>query len=366
MALLTVQFGMQPMLTKKFTPPGICKSSFVMLQEMIKFSLAVFMLCISGGLNRNGALEGWSFASWLKVAAFPAFLYSIQNIAALKAYQNLDGVTFVVLNQTKTLSAALCCYLLMGRKQSLMQIVSLFLLLASALVIEDIIAIDNIIEQLLSSVDILFHHNEQIIDGATNFAKGQMLDKEERVGRNTETFGLNHHLIHGVMPVLLASFISGLAGAISQRNLQSDGGKGRNSYLFSAELCVASIIILSFSLLTTNDGQMIYKNGFFNQWTYQTLIPIISNSIGGILVGLVTKHAGSVRKGFALIFGMLFTGLIQSWVPVEEESDGDNRANNKMMVSREQIIGGVLAAVSLWIHATNPHVEKRGKELKQD
>ena len=53
------------------------------------------------------------------------------------------------------------------------------------------------------------------------------------------------------------------------------------------------------------DGQMIAEQGFWSGWTPATWIPIITNSMGGIIVGLVTKYAGSVRKGFALIFGIL-------------------------------------------------------------
>jgi len=154
------------------------------------------------------------------------------------------------------------------------------------------------------------------------------------------------HFTHGVTPVLMASFLSGLAGAISQKNLQSASGcgssGGRNPYLFSSELCVASLFLLTFSMAFSEDGQRIRSNGFFDQWTPQTLIPIIVNSMGGIIVGLVTKYAGSVRKGFALIFGMLFTAFIQSVL------DGNP-------VSSEKLLGGLIAAISLWMHATNPH-----------
>lgn len=314
-----------------------------MVQESLKFILAISMLLISGGFKQ--AIEGWSITSWLKVAAFPAFLYSIQNICALLAYQNLDGVTFNVLNQTKTLSAALCCYFLMGRKQSRLQVLSLFLLLGSALTIEKIISIDFILGGWIESL-------------------GQGMTEES----NTIPSLSNRHLTHGVVPVLLASFLSGLAGAISQKNLQTTSSptkqnhatkttSGRNPFLFSAELCIASILLLSLSLLASDDGTTIAENGFFHRWTVPMLIPIVTNAVGGIIVGLVTKTAGTVRKGFALIFGMLVTGLVQSGV--EEEGGG---------VSKEQIVGGILAAVSLWMHATNPWIAGGGdkKVVKQE
>jgi UDP-sugar transporter A1/2/3 len=59
------------------------------------------------------------------------------------AYQNLPPFTFNVLNQTKTLSAALCCYIVIGKPQSKHQVAALLFLLLSALVIERVVPITN-------------------------------------------------------------------------------------------------------------------------------------------------------------------------------------------------------------------------------
>lgn len=314
MFLLSLQFAFQPLLTRTYTPNEICRSTVILMQELLKFLLAFFMLMISG--SYRPAVAGWTISTWATVAFVPAALYSLQNMAALQAYQTLDALTFNVLNQTKTLSAALCCYLVMGRRQSLMQVISLFILLISALIMEKLIPLDFFSKATVSTIEI------------------QGLE--------------SHHWTHGVAPIILASFISGLSGALSQKNLQAQGG-GRNSYLFSMELCAASALILFFSLLMSPDGKTIAKEGFWNGWTLTTWIPILTNSIGGIVVGLVTKYAGSVRKGFALIFGMFLSGVVQAFITAEG-------------VSIEQSVGGALAGLSLWMHATNPYVSKEKKE----
>mmetsp|Transcript_21272 Transcript_21272/g.40394 ORF Transcript_21272/g.40394 Transcript_21272/m.40394 type:complete len:349 (-) Transcript_21272:64-1110(-) len=309
MALLAIQFGIQPILTRTYAAPGINKSTVILMQEILKFALAFVMLHVSGA--RETALKGWNISTWISVAAIPAALYAVQNLAALKAYQNLDALTFNVLNQTKTLSAALCCYFVMGRSQSMVQIGALFLLLVSALVMEGIVP----------------------LPGLTSTTTSSSSDEE----RHWET----RHLVNGVLPILVASFLSGLAGALSQQNLQKSGG-GRNAYLFSMELCVASVVILTTSLAVSSDGRQLFEKGFWEGWTPLTFIPIFSNSVGGIIVGLVTKYAGSVRKGFALIFGILLSGVAQAvWQP-------------ETKIKPEQIAGGVLAAISLYLHATNP------------
>lgn len=310
MFLLSLQFAFQPMLTRKYTSPNICRSSVILMQEMLKFLLAFFMLTVSGSSKK--AVSGWNVTTWATVAFIPAALYALQNIAALQAYQTLDALTFNVLNQTKTLSAALCCYYVMGREQSYVQIISLFILLLSALIMEKIVPLDFFSSSL------------------------EIPELESR------------HWTHGVAPVMLASFISGLSGALSQKNLQAQGG-GRNPYMFSMELCAASAIILFSSLLMSPDGKIIAKEGFWNGWTSTTWIPIFTNSVGGIIVGLVTKYAGSVRKGFALIFGMFLSGIVQTFITDEG-------------VSLAQSVGGILAALSLWMHATNPPVSKEKKD----
>jgi hypothetical protein len=56
MCLLALQFGMQPTLTRRYTPGGICRSTVILMQEILKFVLAYTMLNISG--SKKSALAG--------------------------------------------------------------------------------------------------------------------------------------------------------------------------------------------------------------------------------------------------------------------------------------------------------------------
>jgi UDP-sugar transporter A1/2/3 len=305
LSLLAILFGTQPFFQKKYVPKTICRSSVVLAQEVTKVATAASLLWASGGWAK--ATASWSTQSWCVHALLPGCIYSLQNYCTLMAYQNLPPFTFNVLNQTKTLSAALCCYFVIGKPQSKFQVVALLLLLLSALVIERVIPITN-------KPDTRHYSKEQLFDRKT-------------------------YLLSGVVPVLLASFLSGLAGALSQRSVQSTG---RNAYLFTMELSVASCLFLITSLLLNSpDGRTIAEKGFFHGWTPTTIIPVLTKALGGVVVGLVTKHAGAVRKGFALIFGLLLSGILQS--------KGER-------VTSEQVAGGILAAISLWMHSRFPYV----------
>lgn len=96
-------------------------------------------------------LKGWNLSESLQVAALPAILYAIQNVLIQHGYNFLNSLTFNLLNQTKvtnlsfrdlivphiqqTLSAALWLYLLMGQRQSYMQLFALFLMSVAGTVI---------------------------------------------------------------------------------------------------------------------------------------------------------------------------------------------------------------------------------------
>lgn len=88
------------------------------------------------------------------------------------------------------------------------------------------------------------------------------------------------------------------------------------------------------------------QDGFFHGYTLTTLIPIINNSMGGILVGLITKLAGSVMKGFALIVGIILSVFFQALL-----GTGD--------VNREHYVGSILVVLSVYFHTRFPYHEKR-------
>ena len=316
MVVLALQFACQPLLTQAFAPTNIVKSSYVLAQELARLLCASFLLVSTGSWST--ATAGWSWRARLPVVGFPSLLYVIQSYCSLMAYQNLSPITYNVLNQTKTLSAAIFCFFLLGQAQSPLQVVSLFILLLSALVMEDMIPLP-----FLRSTESL----------------KQELNEPETVVSEKKTYFLK-----GIVPILSASLISGLAGAWVQRSVGS-----YNSILFSLELSVVSILLLGLNtarreLISVNGSTDTPQRSWTQGWTLRTWIPVITNALGGITVGLVTKYAGAVRKGFALIVGVFLSGVLQNVVQPSKR------------VQPQQWVGGALAALSLWMHARFPPV----------
>jgi UDP-sugar transporter A1/2/3 len=326
MALLCLQFALQPVLTRSFASKKIERGTYVLMQDVARFLISLATLSfLNGGLA--AVTKTWTLTSSLQAAGIPSLLYLVQNLFSLMAYQHLSPITYNVLNQTKTLSAAVFCYLLLGQKQSPQQMVALFLLVLAAIVMEG--------------------------------SLGKLLTRSKSK-ETTESNESDDSFLSGIIPVLIASMTSGLAGALSQKSLQTHS---RNAMLFNMELSVFSMMIMSVSSVfktvrqktTKETDEAIVDNekqpySMWRGWTKQTWIPLLTNAVGGILVGLVTKYAGAVQKGFALIIGMFLSGLLQNYLPAGE---GDGLKGAKKVTST-QWLGGAFAATSLWLHSSFP------------
>lgn len=111
------------------------------------------------------------------------------------------------------------------------------------------------------------------------------------------------------------------------------------------ELAIFSSFFLLITLAAGSpDLKQIKDHGTSHGWTWKTWVPLIANSFGGILVGLVTKYHGAVIKSFTMIFGMVLSGVLQQ-VILSKQGDA---------VTREQIAGASLGALSLYLHASFP------------
>ena len=314
MILLAFQYTSQPPITRRFLDSRTNKKAVTLVEEIFKIGIALTFFLSCGKDVVAAELAGWTLKSSLLLAGLPACLYATQGVLTYLGYQNTDSITFNGLNQTKTLSAALWCYLLMGKRQSLVQMVALAILFFSALLFNGTLSFSG-----------LFNRNSKENPIAEEAAHKTSLSK-------------------GVLPCVGAAFISGLAGALSQKGVQVAGGKGRNAYLYTMELGLYSSIALITSMFATKNGRQALgdeEGGIFKYWTFGSFIPVAVRALGGILTALVHKHAGATRKGFALILGLIMTGICQSVVEGEK-------------LSTDELSAMVLVILSSYLHITFP------------
>ncbi|CAK9048141.1 unnamed protein product [Durusdinium trenchii] len=261
--IISIQFGVQPLLVKQFIDKQCVTSSVVLSAELAKIVGCLFIMFSDDTAER--CFRNWKLQDCLLAAGIPSVTYLIQNFCVQVAYQNLDGVVFNVLNQSKVLFTAFFSFLLNGRTQSLFQCIALVLVTAGGILVS--------------------------LPGGSSEAH-----QENRAW--------------GLVCAIFASGLSGFGSGITEWALQK---RGRNSFLLSLELATMGCLILVTTLLLglSPDSVRMKEFGFFAGWRATTVIPVLTQGLAGIIVGIVTQVAGGVRKVMATICGLILTCLLQ-------------------------------------------------------
>ena len=363
--VLSVQYGAQPLLTKKFISRKVSSLGVVAATECVKIVLCLISMRMQGPreIRRQfGKVRLNVFA----LSVVPAVVYSIQNMLMQYGYHSVDAVLFNCLNQTKIIWTALFVYVVFGTKQTFVQCLSLLGLMLASVILQ----IKEILEPAVDA-----QKTFGSMDGANGGnADGMTVIEEEEYTRYL-----------GVIAVTAASCLSGLASTSTQISLQA---LRRPAQILTIEMAIASIPIIYFvhvSKLAFNDEVLVQQthphlqegqdaaaamiasdpllardpsndylvsstavrrllyagstewSSMFDHFTLLTFVPIFTSAVGGICVGLVTKNLGSVAKGFAITIGLILTGIIESITRVE-------------MLQTEQIIGLLLVGVCTHAH----------------
>ncbi|KAJ1490196.1 hypothetical protein T484DRAFT_1777724 [Baffinella frigidus] len=170
--LLALQFGVHPILVREFVSSDVHVSSTVLLQEAVKLCLSIGLFLLDSSANHRSIWKSLTLKESLEFAFVPAILYALQNLLIQSGVHHVPFITFNLLNQTKIIATAGCLFLLMGQRQSPLQILALTLLMGGS--------------ALLCSPE-----------------------GDEPSAHGTEFW-------RGVVPILAATVTSGLAGSLSQ------------------------------------------------------------------------------------------------------------------------------------------------------
>ncbi|GMG14651.1 unnamed protein product [Phytophthora fragariaefolia] len=253
----------------------------------------------------------------MATTVLPALIYVLQNLLNHAAVVALDGVTFNVLNQTKIIWTALLVYVLLGRRQSPLQIVALALLCVAAVL-------------MTASWE-----DEQ--------------REPEGDARATDAAAFT-----GMYQALLGAVLSALAGSIIQRALQREK---RNQYMVTVELsCLGEMTLLALALVqgglmptTTGSGEGDSQDNMWEGWTIMTLAALMCQALGGVLVGFVIRDCGNVEKSFAVVGGMGLTALLETYF-------------NGKPFGHNALVAMALVAISTSVYTLNPPVDASADE----
>ena len=261
-ALLAAQYAGGPFLRDAYAADA-SPVSLVLATECVKAALSLARLRVESRSRTLGVTH-----ESLSRAAAPAGVYATQNLLlARAAASGLGATAFNCLNQTKIVSGAICLYLARGERQSAVQMVSLFAVVAAGMYLS--------------------------ASGEDDRARG--------------TASASAAAALGAAYAATASALSGLSGALCQTLLQS--GETTPAKMTLEMAITGAPMVLMVEKATR--GTFLPSDAFAG-WTPATLVPVTWAAIGGVLVGEITKRVGSIAKGFAVVCGLVLTGVLQS------------------------------------------------------
>ncbi|EGD80513.1 UDP-N-acetylglucosamine transporter [Salpingoeca rosetta] len=195
----------------------------------------------------------------------PAGLYTLQNTLQYMAVTYLDAATFQVTYQLKVLTTALFAVVLLGKRLSLMQWISLVMLTAGVALI-------------------------------------QMPDSE------TEDEHSIAERFMGLIMVVTACFSSGFAGVYFEKVLK---GETAGVWVLNVQLAGMGVIIALSSVLYSHYDRVM-KQGFLYGYNKEAYIAISLQAFGGLIVAVVVKYADNILKGFATSISIILSSIVSA------------------------------------------------------
>ncbi|EUB64956.1 UDP-galactose translocator [Echinococcus granulosus] len=261
-------------------------SSVVILSEIMKFSISSLVLFHEGLFKR--AISGiyYDTCDFLRTCV-PALIYVVQNNTIIFALSCLDATVFQVTYQLKLLTTTIFSVLFLRKSISFLQWISQIVLFIGVAVVQ------------------LQDHVAQSSTPTPHDASGAA----------------------GLMAVLFASVLSGFAAVYFERILKHSP---KSLWTRNFELSLASIAIALVGQ-AVGEGGRVSEKGFFYGFDWLVWTTVALQSVGGILVALVVKHADNILKVGAAIFSYLLLLCVWS-ISQDKASDSASILSTRFCV----------------------------------
>jgi UDP-sugar transporter A1/2/3 len=282
-------------------------STAVFINEIVKLIVCTIMT-IRETINDTGRFYPQDFLkevfggdAWK--LAVPAMLYAIQNNLQYVASHALDPSTFQVTYQLKILTTAIFSVILLNRSLPLLKWTSLVMLTAG-------IALVSVEESNNRNGRSSIKQDPELTPTAS--ALGELLDQQNggavaaaAAGAIPSVSNDRPEFVVGLMSVLIACILSGLAGVYFEKILKNTQG---SIWLRNIQL---SSFSLPFSLLAVylKDGEGVTEQGFFAGYDMLVVAAIACQSAGGLIVAVVVKYADNILKGFATSISIVISAI---------------------------------------------------------
>ncbi|TMW59491.1 hypothetical protein Poli38472_004560 [Pythium oligandrum] len=271
--------------------PKYKPGTVVLLVEMLKFFLCYLVLLKMKNGNVPDSMrvlrfEVFADVSGLKKMIILAFLYAMQNIMALFAYDYVDVATYQIVYQLKIITTAMFMIVLLNRRFSLVQWCAMLTLMIGVAVCS---------------------YSRLPTSSATPTANAD----------DDSAAAIDSTRIIGISIVLGLAVNSGLAAAYFERVMKSHKSNATMQtldplWVRNLQLSAVSIAVTLFDLVRNFEG--VWADGFFYGFHGFVWAVIFLQAVGGLTIAAVVRYSDNVVKNFGTSFSLIFSCIISNYM----------------------------------------------------
>eukprot|EP01120_Amphizonella_sp_Union-15-10_P013524 TRINITY_DN6279_c0_g1_i1.p1 TRINITY_DN6279_c0_g1~~TRINITY_DN6279_c0_g1_i1.p1 ORF type:complete len:354 (-),score=34.41 TRINITY_DN6279_c0_g1_i1:203-1264(-) len=246
-------------------------STAVLLAEVLKVIICVTVVLVE---NPNQALSNLFqivLSSDVLKLSIPSGLYAIQNNLLYIALSNLEAAPYQVIYQLKVITTALFSVVMLNKKLVASKWFSLLLLMIGVALVQ--------------------------------------LSLDRNTERQNSHPNLQNPLL-GLAAVLASCITSGFAGVYFEKILK---GTSPTLWVRNIQLGIFGILF-SGIYMVVNDYEPLLKSGFFQGYNTITVLVVIIQAVGGLIIALVVKYADNILKGFGSGISIVLSSVISIYL----------------------------------------------------
>ena len=243
-------------------------STAVVMAEFIKLIIASIFYFRESNLPLNQKL--FNLTKQFQLISVPGIIYAFQNNLIYIAISNLSATVFQVSYQLKIATTAVMSYLILGKRFSIYQILSLILLFLGVVIVQ-----------------------------VTNSPS------------NSNNISKNQNQLLGLAVVIISSLTSAFAGVYTEAILKKGGKASLN--LRNVQLSVVGLL-MGLIVVLLKDFEVIIENGFFQGYNIIVWIVIFSQALGGLAIGVIMMYADNILKSFATSISIVLSSLLSIFI----------------------------------------------------
>ncbi|TYZ59998.1 hypothetical protein PybrP1_002189 [[Pythium] brassicae (nom. inval.)] len=283
------------------TGPKYKPGTAVFLVEFMKFLICFLVLCKLKNGDVQASVRALRFEVFadtqgLKKMVVLAFLYAVQNMMALFAYDYVDVATYQIVYQLKIITTAMFMIVLLNRRFSVVQWGAMI--------------------TLMVGVAVCSYSRLPAAQAPAAHEPAEDDDRDDAHG-DAHGGGLDSTRIIGISIVLGLAVNSGLAAAYFERVMKSHKTTTTMQtldplWVRNLQLSAVSIAVCAVDL--ARNAQDLWADGFFHGFHATVWSVILLQAVGGLTIAAVVRYSDNVVKNFGTSFSLIFSCMISNYM----------------------------------------------------